>query len=212
MRRRRRKGVFEKLEVFRPIYMRQEELDLNHLAMEYPGRSLVLELGCGRGQFLTTYGERRPEKLCIGVELKEEVLVKACQKAKDKHLTNIRFVLGDTERVVHQFEGRPLERVCVHFCDPWPKDRHSKRRLMHSRFLKSYAKALVPGGILQFKTDNQALFEFALSQFEDLPYRLTCVTLNVADDPAWQDNIMTEYEQRFSELGQPIYGILATRK
>lgn len=212
MRRRRRKGVFEKLEGYRPIYMRQEEMDLNLLALEYPGRSLVLELGCGRGQFLTIYGEMHPETLCIGVELKEEVIIKACQRTKEKQLTNVRFVLGDTERVVHQFEGRPLERVCVHFCDPWPKDRHDKRRLVHNRFLKAYANALTSGGVLQFKTDNQPLFDFALKQFEGLPFIMTCVTLNVAEDPVWQDNIMTEYEQRFSEMGQPIYGILATRK
>ncbi len=212
MRRRRRKGVFEKLKAYDAVYYTQEEFQLTALSTRFPNFPIALELGCGRGLFLTEYAKVHMDQLCIGVELKEEVLIKACEKAKDNDLENVFFVLGDGERLIDAFREEPIDQLMIHFCDPWPKDRHAKRRLVHGRFLKQYAAAMKQGGRLQFKTDNLDLFEFALKSLMESPFEVQSIAYDIAHHEDWHDNLMTEYESRFRELGQPIYGVVALRK
>jgi tRNA (guanine-N7-)-methyltransferase len=212
MRRRRRKGVFEKLEAYKAIYLSQEGFNVSALDNRMTSKSIVLELGCGRGQFLTEYAKRHPDDLCIGIELKEEVIIKACEKATAHQLDNALFVLGDGERLIDAFREYPIDVLFIHFCDPWPKERHAKRRLLHGRLLKQYAEAMKPNAVLRFKTDNKALFDFALDELKSSPFTILSIAEDIETHEAWQDNIMTEYESRFRALGQPIYGVVALRK
>lgn len=212
MRRRRRKGVFEKLEAYKAVYFSQEAFHVSDLENIKTSKSIAVELGCGRGQFLTEYASSHEEALCIGIELKEEVIIKACEKATAKALPNAIFVLGDGERLIDAFREYPIDELFIHFCDPWPKERHAKRRLIHSRFLKQYAEAMKVGAVLRFKTDNKDLFDFALEEFQGSPFQVISVATDIAAHKDWQNNIMTEYESRFRALGQPIYGLIAQRK
>jgi tRNA (guanine-N7-)-methyltransferase len=140
----------------------------------------------------------------IGVEKVEEVLLKAARKAKELQLPNLALLWVDVRELDKIFAPGEVDRLYINFCDPWPRRRHAKRRLTHTRFLQIYAKILKQDGEIHFKTDNEELFEFSLNEFSENGWKLKNICLDVAKRGP-EDNITTEYEEKFQELGSPIY-------
>lgn len=166
---------------------------------------LHIEVGTGKGQFVLGMALQNPNINYIGIELFDSVIVCALEKieAADKP-SNLRLLKVDGAKLEEFFEKGDVDRVYLNFSDPWPKARHAKRRLTHEGFLKIYENILVDNGEIHFKTDNRGLFEYSLVSMNEYGMALNYVSLDLhANMP--EDNIMTEYEEKFSKLGQPIY-------
>ncbi|MEK4138089.1 tRNA (guanosine(46)-N7)-methyltransferase TrmB [Kurthia sp. FSL E2-0154] len=170
---------------------------------------LHIEVGTGKGQFVTGMALANPEVNYIGIELFDSVMMKACEKALDAGSpSNLRLLRVNGADLEKYFSKNDVDRLYLNFSDPWPKSRHAKRRLTHEGFLKLYEAVLVDNGEIHFKTDNRGLFEYSLISMTDYGMKLKLVSLDLhADNPA--DNIMTEYEEKFSAKGQPIYRVEA---
>ncbi|MBE7032113.1 MAG: tRNA (guanosine(46)-N7)-methyltransferase TrmB [Ruminococcaceae bacterium] len=165
---------------------------------------LHLEIGCGKGGFISTLAELNPDINYIAFEKNLDVLVLAAEKVAEKGLTNVKFVPGDAEALGQLDEQQSAERLYINFCDPWHKWGHRKRRLTHERYLAIYERLMKDGGEIHFKTDNAPLFEFSLNSFSDYGMKLKNITLDLHNS-RFEGNVMTEYEKLFSEKGQPIY-------
>ena len=171
-------------------------------------RPLWVELGTGKGQFIAGLAAQHEDVNIIGIELQRGVLYYAGQKVAAAELTNVRLVEGDISELLDVFAPGEVDRFYLNFCDPWPKARHAKRRLTHRGFLEKYATLLAPQGEIHFKTDNHDLFYFSIEEFQALGWTLRDVTDDLhQNEPA--ENVRTEYEQKFSAKGQPIYRLVA---
>jgi len=170
---------------------------------------LHVEIGCGKGGFITQLAQKNPDINYIAIEKLIDVLVLAAEKAKTNGITNIRFILGDAALLEDMFEKSEVERIYINFCDPWHKTKHKKRRLTHASFLDIYKNVLSEDGWIYFKTDNKDLFEFSLNSFCDNDFQLKNITLDLHKS-GYEGNIMTEYENLFSSLGNPIYRLEAS--
>ncbi|NGQ96827.1 tRNA (guanosine(46)-N7)-methyltransferase TrmB [Brevibacillus sp. SYP-B805] len=164
-----------------------------------------LEIGCGKGRFITTMAARHPEINYIAVELKAEVVYRAAQRTEGKPVPNLAFVQHNAAQLTDLFAPGEIERIYLNFSDPWPKKRHYKRRLTYASFLQAYKQVLKPYGEIHLKTDNEQLFEFSLNQFSEEGFRLRHITFDLHRSPFAEENVMTEYEERFSLRGQRIY-------
>lgn len=176
--------------------------------------TIYIEVGMGKGQFITTLAQQNPEINYIGIEKYSSVLVRALEKidAMDNPPTNIRFIRMDAENICSMFEKDEVSRIYLNFSDPWPKDRHAKRRLTSQEFLKRYDRILKPDGYVEFKTDNKDLFQFSLEQVEPAGWHLDAFTWDLHNDEVLnQGNVMTEYEQKFSSMGNPICKMVLSR-
>lgn len=164
---------------------------------------LHVELGTGKGDFISQLAERNPDINYIGIEAQQDVLYSAAKKIAEKELKNVRLLVFDINNIEKIFGEEEVDRFYINFCDPWPKKRHAKRRLTHVGFLEKYRRLLKKPGELHFKTDNRPLFDFSLEQFEEakLPVRDVSFDLHAENRP---DNIMTEYERKFSGFGEKI--------
>ena len=166
---------------------------------------LHIEIGTGKGRFLMELAALHPEIDYIGIEKYSSVLLRAIQKMEERELPNVRFIRMDAEEITEVFGPGEADRIYLNFSDPWPKDRHAKRRLPSRQFLNRYAQILKPEGTIEFKTDNRALFDFALEELEPAGWQAEEVTFDLhADERLMQGNVMTEYEERFSAAGNPI--------
>ena len=166
-------------------------------------RELHVELGTGKGDFITQLAEREPDIYFLGLEVEPTVVYAAARKIREKGLKNVRLMIFDINNIETLFNENEIDRIYINFCDPWPKKRHAKRRLTYITFLEKYKKILKPGGEIQFKTDNRGLFDFSLEQFESANAKVSEITYDLhSDNPV--DNIETEYEKKFSSLGVPI--------
>ena len=166
---------------------------------------LHIEIGTGKGRFLMELAALHPEIDYIGIEKYSSVLLRAIQKMEERELPNVRFIRMDAEEITEVFGPSEADRIYLNFSDPWPKDRHAKRRLPSRQFLNRYAQILKPEGMIEFKTDNRALFDFALEELEPAGWQAEEVTFDLhADERLMQGNVMTEYEERFSAAGNPI--------
>lgn len=170
-----------------------------------------LELGCGRGKFLTEKCEKYPDINHIAVDLKDEVLVYTLRtvKASEKELTNARIVALNIAFIAEIFDKDEIDKIYINFCNPWPKDRHNKRRLTHTKFLEEYKKFLKKGSQIWFKTDDGGLFDDSLEYFRESGFSLDFVTYDLHNSD-FKDNIMTEYETKFTGMGMKIMGLVAT--
>ena len=165
--------------------------------------TLEVELGTGKGDFIVALAEKFPDKNFIGLEMEKEVVLKAARKVHEKNLSNVRLAVFDINNITEIFSDAEVDKLYINFCDPWPKNRHEKRRLTYKKFLEMYRKILKPGGEIHFKTDNKNLFDFSLEQFAEVGFEVRDVTFDLhANEPA--DNIRTEYENKFSALGSKI--------
>ena len=165
---------------------------------------LHIEIGCGKGKFITELAAKNPDINYIAFEKNLDVLVLASEKIKNAGLNNVRFVAGDACILEQMNINNEIDRIYINFCDPWKKKRQAKRRLTHENFLKLYEKLLKPGGEVHFKTDNTKLFEFSLNSFSAYGLTMKNITLDLHNSE-FEGNIMTEYETLFSQKGQPIY-------
>jgi tRNA (guanine-N7-)-methyltransferase len=166
---------------------------------------LHIEVGTGKGQFLIGMAQVNPDINYIGIELYDSIIVCALEKALEVgSISNLRLLKVNGEDLQKFFRKNDVNRVFLNFSDPWPKIRHAKRRLSHENFLKLYESILIDRGEIHFKTDNRGLFEYSLVSMSQYGMLLKDVSLDLhANMP--EDNIMTEYEKKFSSKGQPIY-------
>jgi tRNA (guanine-N7-)-methyltransferase len=167
-----------------------------------------IEVGTGKGQFLAGMSVQNPDINYIGIELFESIIVAALQKIVDLQLPNMKLLNVDASHLTEYFDDNEIDRVYLNFSDPWPKSRHSKRRLTYKSFLSLYERILKKGGEIHFKTDNQGLFEFSLISFSEYGLQLKFLSLDLHNS-AFEGNIMTEYEEKFSKKGQRIYRVEA---
>lgn len=164
---------------------------------------LHVELGTGKGDFISQLAAKHPEINFIGIEAQQDVLYSAAKKIAASELSNVRLLVFDINNIENIFAPAEVDRFYINFCDPWPKKRHAKRRLTHVGFLEKYRRLLKKTGELHFKTDNRPLFDFSLEQFAEagLKTRDVSFDLHAENRP---DNIMTEYERKFSGFGEKI--------
>ena len=171
-----------------------------------------IEIGMGKGRFLMDMARLYPEINFIGIEKYSSVLLRAVQKLEEEELPNVRLIRMDAEDLENVFAQGELDRIYLNFSDPWPKDRHAKRRLESRQFLARYDQILKKDGTIEFKTDNRALFDFALEEVEAAGWTLNEKTFDLhADARLNEGNVMTEYEERFSAQGNPICKYIISR-
>ncbi len=174
---------------------------------------IYIEIGMGKGQFILENAIKNTEINYIGIEKYSSVLLRAIQKLEIYKLLNIKFIRMDAELIEQVFERDEVSRIYLNFSDPWPKDKHARRRLPSKEFLERYDNILKPDGILEFKTDNQELFDFAVSELERTNWELRKITYDLHHDKEMmRENIMTEYEEKFSSKGNPIYKYIIAKK
>jgi tRNA (guanine-N7-)-methyltransferase len=173
-----------------------------------------IEIGMGKGRFLMDMAKVYPSINYIGIEKYSSVLLRAIQKMEreEQPLSNVRFIRMDAETIGNVFEMEEVDRIYLNFSDPWPKDRHAKRRLPSREFLARYDKILKKEGQLEFKTDNKDLFLFALEELEPAGWKAEKISYDLHRDKDMSEgNIMTEYEEKFSSIGNPIYKYIIKR-
>lgn len=165
-----------------------------------------IEIGTGKGQFLTTMSLLNPNINYIAIERQTNVIVSALKKGREKGVgENIVFFVADVKELFNYFEPEEIDRIYINFCDPWPnKKKWAKRRLTHKNFLNLYEALFTNGGEVFFKTDNRLLFEFSLNEFADKGWRLHNISLDLHNSD-FEGNVKTEYEEKFSGIGMPIY-------
>ena len=168
-------------------------------------RPVHIEIGMGKGKFLLTLAEKNPEINYIGIEKFSSVLVRAVEKTEEFEGNNLRLIRMDAENLQDVFAEGEIDRIYLNFSDPWPKDRHAKRRLPSRQFLARYDVILKKEGTLEFKTDNRPLFDFAVEELEPAGWKAQVITYDLHNDAALMEgNVMTEYEEKFSSVGNPI--------
>lgn len=172
---------------------------------------LHIEIGMGKGQFITTLAASNPGINYIGIEKYSSVLVKAFNKREQLRTKNLLFIRMDAENITDFFAPGETDRIYLNFSDPWPKDRHAKRRLTSRQFMERYNTILSKDGYVQFKTDNRPLFDFSVEEIKESGWYLDEINYDLHKNGPAQNNIMTEYEQKFYQLGNPIYKLTAHR-
>lgn len=179
-------------------------------------RPIHLEIGMGKGRFITQMSVLYPEINFIGMDVYDELLRRGCEKARAlwrergmERVPNLALVRGNAEYLDLMFAPGELERIYLNFSDPWPKKKHAKRRLTHPRFLLKYRQVLNENGEIHFKTDSALLFEYSLNSFADVGIQLRNITFDLHRDGIREDLVMTEYESKFVGMGQPIYRLEA---
>lgn len=174
---------------------------------------LYIEVGTGKGRFITELAAANPDIDYIGIENHSSVLLKAVKKLEDRELPNLRFILMDAITIEEVFAPGEVDRIYLNFSDPWPKDRHAKRRLPSRQFLARFHEILCDEGTIEFKTDNRVLFDFALEELKFSDFELIDKTYDLHNDEKMNaGNIMTEYEERFSSIGNPICKYIIKRR
>lgn len=164
---------------------------------------LFVELGMGKGDFMRGIALKYPEVNFIGIEAQQDVLYKAAEKISEAEITNVRLLVFDITNIENIFAEKEIDRLYLNFSDPWTKKRHAKRRLTHRNYLEKYRKLLKDNGEIHFKTDNRALFDFTVEEFHSLNMKISDLSYDLHSENR-PDNIMTEYERKFSAKGEKI--------
>lgn len=171
-----------------------------------------IEIGMGKGKFIHTLAAQNPNINYIGIEMYSSVLYRAIEKRQEEDLPNLYFIRMDAKNLCDVFDENEIERIYLNFSDPWPKERHAKRRLTSPRFLDRYNNILHKDGCICFKTDNRALFDYSVETIETTtPWKLKDITYDLHTSPYAEGNVMTEYEEKFSSKGMPIHRLVAFR-
>ena len=195
------------------VVQEPEEKKGNWKAVFGKEQPLHIEVGMGKGRFLMDMAKLHPEINYIGIEMYDSVLLRAVQKAEslEEPLSNLLFLRMDARDLPEVFEKGEVGRIYLNFSDPWPKDRHAKRRLTSHEFLERYEKILPEEGLVEFKTDNRDLFEFSLEEIRNAPnWTLNAYTYDLHNNEEMnRGNVMTEYEEKFSSAGHPICKLIA---
>ncbi|MBF7132597.1 tRNA (guanosine(46)-N7)-methyltransferase TrmB [Pediococcus pentosaceus] len=170
---------------------------------------IFIEVGTGKGQFIINMAKKYPQYNFIGIEIQKTVIAIALKNALEEEIPNLQFLYADGAELTDYFEDGEVSKVFLNFSDPWPKTRHEKRRLTFKTFLKVYEQILVKNGEVEFKTDNQGLFEYSLYSLNNYGMTFEGVWLDLHNSEENEDNVETEYEHKFSAKGQPIYKLKA---
>lgn len=173
---------------------------------------LYIEVGMGKGKFITEMAERNPDINYIGIEKYSSVLIRALEKRKELDIDNLLFIRMDAEYIENVFAENEVSGIYLNFSDPWPKDRHAKRRLTSRQFLARYDKILKSDGVVEFKTDNRGLFDFSMEEVPQAGWDILEYTYDLHNSNMSEGNIMTEYEERFSSMGNPIHKMIIKRE
>ncbi|SFQ21888.1 tRNA (guanine-N7-)-methyltransferase [Lachnospiraceae bacterium XBB1006] len=179
-----------------------------------PDAPIHMEIGMGKGQFIMELAKRNPNINYLGMERYSSVLLRALQKMDqlESPLPNLKFICDDAKLLPDFFQKGDIAKIYLNFSDPWPKDRHAKRRLTSRQFLDCYDHILADDGTIEFKTDNVDLFRFSLEEIEATKWILAASTFDLHHDSSMMEgNIMTEYEEKFSSLGNPICKLITYR-
>ena len=219
MRMRKKKNLEARLEEVKEYILHTEceekdfEKDVEKSLFDYEavfGNSnpVRLEIGCGKGQFICEMAKRNPDVNFIAVEKIKNVIVAACEKAKEESLTNVKFIAGCAEYLPRFIPENSVELIYLNFSCPFPKAKYARHRLTHRFFLEIYRKLLTEKGEIHQKTDNMHFFEFSLEEYSAAKYTIKNLSLDLHNS-GFEGNIVTEYEKRFSDLGQPIYRVEA---
>lgn len=209
MRMRRKKNLVPRMEACGQWLIRDPKAQRGHWRELMPGaKELRLELGCGKGRFTLGTAQAEPDVLFIAVELVPDAMVVAMERCVKAGLTNVFFVDANADQLPQFFAPGEVDRIYLNFSDPWPSNRHAKRRLTHGNFLKLYRQVLKMGGQIHFKTDNQPLFEFSVEELPKFGFELSEVTRNLHENGPV--GVMTDYEAKFYEQGQPINRCVGT--
>lgn len=172
---------------------------------------IEIEVGMGKGRFIMELANRNPQINYVGIERYSTVLLKALQKREQMELPNICFMCVDARGLAEIFGEGEVHKIYLNFSDPWPKDRHAKRRLTSPEFMAVYDKILKQDGVVEFKTDNRGLFDYSLESIPAAGWRLNAHTFDLHHDEMAEGNVMTEYEAKFSAEGKPICKLIASR-
>ena len=196
-------------------YVVQDEKSKKGCWSEVFGRKapLHIEVGMGKGQFMMELALRNPDINYVGIEMYSSVLLRAVQKMEEKPMDNLRFIRMDAREIEEVFGKGEVDKIYLNFSDPWPKDRHAKRRLPSRQFLARFDQILKKDGNLEFKTDNKDLFDFAVEEVEPAGWKIDAITYDLHHDEVMNEgNILTEYEEKFSSKGNPIYKYIISRE
>ena len=213
MRLRRKAGIKEILQQYPEIlYYEPECIKTKWVEVFANDNPIHVELGTGKGAFLTAMAAKNPKINYVGLERVPEVMWHAVRKSQEANLKkdNIRFVFGDAEKLGDYFAPEEIQRLYLNFSDPWPKNRHEKRRLTYPGKLRIYKKVLQDNAEIHFKTDNRGFFEYSLHTFAQEGFSLRRITYDLHAGTEWEnllgtdETAMTEYETRFVSLGEPI--------
>ena len=223
MRMRRKKNLDERLAACKEVmlYMQcQNEHANDALSEEFFADSrkifgndnpLYLEIGCGKGGFAIEFARQNPDIHLIAVEKTPNVLVTGMEEQMKLRLPNLKFCMGQAEYLEHLFHDGTIDRIFLNFSCPFPKNRYAMHRLTHARFLAIYHKIMKENAEIHQKTDNMHFFEFSLEQLSNNGFPLKNISLDLHNS-GFEGNIMTEYEKRFTDLGQPIYRLEAVNR
>lgn len=222
MRMRRKKRLDERIDACNKLLLKIDINDMNlknfkeqqkFNAVEIFGNNnpVQLEIGCGKGQFIMELASRNPDINYVAVEKTPNVIVTALEKAVDNNITNVRFINCAAEYLENYFDEWSIDRLYLNFSCPFPKNRDAKHRLTHENYLNIYKKILKPTAEIHMKTDNTKLFEFTINSMSGFGYTLRNVTFDLHKS-GFEGNIITEYEQRFTDMGMPIYRLEAFLK
>lgn len=172
---------------------------------------IEIEIGMGKGKFIMELAQRCPQMNFLGIERYPSVLLRAIKKQEQLQLPNLYFLCVDAKTLPEIFAPGEVSRIYLNFSDPWPKERHAKRRLTSPEFMKVYDSILAKDGTLEFKTDNQGLFDYSLEAIPSAGWQISWSTRDLHNTEAANDNVMTEYEEKFSSMGNPICKLIAGR-
>ncbi|MFD0588554.1 tRNA (guanosine(46)-N7)-methyltransferase TrmB [Paenibacillus sp. GCM10027627] len=215
MRLRGRKGIRESLEG-QPELVVLDAAPHKGKWREFFGNDnpIYVELGMGKGRFISQQSFRNPNINFVGVDMYDELLRRASEKARiawqDENVDsppNLALLRANIEGIETMFAPGELERIYLNFSDPWPKSKHARRRLTHERFVSKYIELLNERGEIHFKTDSQSLFEFSLNSFADMELVMRNISLHLHKEAPREDLVFTEYEMKFMEKGQPIHRV-----
>ena len=212
MRLRHIKGAEE--EIAESPYVVQEPKELKGKWHEFFGNNnpIRIEVGMGKGKFIMELAEKNPDVNYVGIERYSSVLLRGLQKRAEMDVSNIYFMRIDALELAEVFDAEEVDRIYLNFSDPWPKDRHAKRRLTSDRFLPIYDQILKKDGIIEFKTDNQGLFNYSMESIPESGWTIEASTYDLHNSWMNEGNVMTEYEIKFSSEGNPICKLVASRK
>ena len=171
---------------------------------------ICIEIGTGKGKFIKELALLNPDINYIGIEKYDSVLVRALEKVEEEDIPNLRYISMDATEIENAFE-KEIDTIYLNFSDPWPKARHTDRRLTSKRFLQRYDNLFKGVKHIIFKTDNRKLFEFSIMSFTEYGYKIENIILDLYNDDI-KDNVATEYEEKFHNKGMPIYKIEVTKE
>ena len=201
-----------------PYVVQEPQTKKGHCAEVFEKKQPIhIEVGMGKGRFLMDLARLHPEINYIGIEMYDSVLLRALQKREELEqegvvYSNLYFMRVDARLLPEIFAQGEVDKIYLNFSDPWPKARHAKRRLTSREFLARYDQILVPDGKVEFKTDNKGLFEFSLEEVKETKWNLDAFTFDLHhNEEMVKGNVMTEYEEKFSSMGNPICKMVISR-